>query len=399
MKKHILIIEGFPPPHDWLLENNYRLSWLTPVERLNEKSGHYRKVGMPKNSSIDEWVELAKVINKVDPIEQVVNFREQRQLETAAIGDALNLKWHSKHTVESVIDKYKMRVKLKNEDINSIKFRLVENEGTLNEVIEEWGFPFVLKPVDGSGSNSIFIINNNFQAREAWNKMMVLGIKDIIAEELLIGREISMEAFSQAGDHQLICITEKYKDPVTCIENGHCVPAVIDEKLKEEAFLYLQRVLNALGIKEGMTHTEIFLTSDGPFLVETHLRMGGGFIPELVKESLDIDMLKIWLEYLTTGKIFTMPTKEVSEYAAIWFKHCDADGEITNIDHIGEATKMNNIITVASLKKVGESVTVTSNSMTRLGYAIAKGTSPEEAISNAQKAIESVNYRIKKKDE
>ena len=52
----------------------------------------------------------------------------------------------------------------------------------------------------------------------------------------------------------------------------------------------MDRVLDALGVEFGATHTEIVLGDAGPRVIETHIRMGGDEIPALAFDATDVDL-------------------------------------------------------------------------------------------------------------
>jgi len=115
----------------------------------------------------------------------------------------------------------------------------------------------------------------------------------VLVEEFLTGPEISVEAFSHRGRHTVVAMTDKYLLGDGFVEIGHSVPAQLSEATRREAAELTVELLTAVGLTEGPSHTEIKLTERGPRIVESHNRTGGDFIPDLVKLTYGVDLLRL----------------------------------------------------------------------------------------------------------
>lgn len=397
--KHVLILDGFPPPHMWLLEKGYRVTWLVPVDMIRLRDGYTRIVGLPTDSNWDEWVNMAVEIHKIDPIDSLMSFSETHQEVTSIIAKKLQLKWHEIETIELINNKHSMRKKLHSVGAHNLKYELVKNERALIELVEKWKVPVILKPIDSYGSEGIHLIRCLEDARKAWEMFEELNYSEGLVEEFIIGEEFSVEAFSEDGKHHIIGITKKFKDTVTFIEKGHYFPAVLNNNEMEEINIYINKILTLLGVKDGVTHTELIITESGPVIIETHLRLAGDRIPDLVKESIGIDMVDVWMDSIVNG-IKYMPNKTINQpqkYAAIWFKENNKKGEIKEINNFDIAKNIEGIIKIESMKKIGDLVNITHNSSSRLCFAIAIGDNPEQALNIAKQAIDTIEYTISSK--
>lgn len=393
-KKHVLIIDGFPPPHNWLLDRDYRVTWLIPVDRIRERKGYSRIVGIPLDASIEEWINIACGINSIDPIHCIVNFSELHQDKTSLISEKLNLKWWDLATLNVVNNKLAMRNKIKDSGMHSIKYKLITNEETLIDIYHQWNTSIILKPLDSYGSKGIFQIHSIQDVSKAWNEICNLGFTTAIAEELISGEEYSVEAFSEDGQHNIIGITKKYKNP-NFIEIGHCFPAVLDIKIEKNIIQYTRDILSCLGIKNGITHTEIIVSDSGPIIIETHLRLGGDYIPELVKQSFGIDMVDAWMNKIVNNISFNyQKPQNIDKYTAVWFKENNINGEIKNISNITELEKTEGIIKIELMKHLGDKIGVTKDSASRLALVIATANNSEDAVNIAKQAITKINFHI-----
>lgn len=55
------------------------------------------------------------------------------------------------------------------------------------------------------------------------------------------------------------------------------------------------RLLDAVGLIEGPSHSEFVLTPDGPRVLESHARLGGHALPELVRRAFGLDLARMML--------------------------------------------------------------------------------------------------------
>lgn len=387
---HILIVENFTRAHKKLLQTEHDISWITEVDRLQNLKGFFRKVGVGKEASIDEWIDWALAINKIKKIDLVINFHEHYQKETALISSALGLEYiHSLETIEAVNNKNIMRERLKEANIEDVKNCLIKNEEELNNFLGEVDGPVIVKPISGRGSMDINKIESDLNLSEMKYQF------PLYAEEFLEGDEYSVEAFSQNGNHYVIAVTQKYKDDINFIEYGHCIPANIKNEINTIIESYVKRVLDVLGIQSGCTHTELILTKDGPRMVETHLRIAGDEIEELIHIAFGIDMLQAWIDSLISNN-YKLPHLQFKRFAAIYYKHNNKKGVIKQIN---EPMRNGNIYKVQHLKGVGDKVEPTTNSFNRTAYVIATGERYDEAVESAKNYIDEINYIVSDNNE
>ncbi|PFY98366.1 ATP-grasp domain-containing protein [Bacillus wiedmannii] len=394
MKKHILIIENNMAAHKILLETGHEISWITETEKLNNSLGYFNKLGINKNASSEEWIKWAKLLNEIKKIDLVVNFHEFRQEEAAIISKELGLDYFNcLDTINIINDKQKMRQFLSDSGMDSTPSKVVKNKDEINQFIENVKGPVVIKPLSGTGSKGVSIINNISEIDEAveWFSKSTTDHQYYI-EKFLEGPEFSVEAFSINGEHYIIGITEKFKESKHCVEVGHCFPAQlsnVDKNLIEE---YVVSILTKLNVKNGPTHTEIILTNSGPVIVETHLRNGGDNIKELVKIITGLDMTRMWIEAALNNenKILIDNMKHHNKFACIFYQQNKENGIVLDIKN---KNKDNNDIIWKSeiLKKTGDKM---PELFQRTSYVIAVSDSYASTVTEAKKYINNIEFVI-----
>jgi biotin carboxylase len=89
-----------------------------------------------------------------------------------------------------------------------------------------------------------------------------------------------------------MAITGKFPLAPPFRETGNFWPPAIDHGEAERIGSLATRALAALGVRSGITHTEIKLTPDGPRIIEVNGRLGGG-IAELAQWAGGCDLITV----------------------------------------------------------------------------------------------------------
>ncbi len=198
-------------------------------------------------------------------------------------------------------DKYEMRKALASKNIPCPRFSFYEMDNFENH--EGFEFPLIVKPTDRSGSRGVTKVNSVVEVNNAILKALDNSInKRVIVEEFIQSeREFSVEFISFKGKHYPLAITDKVttREPFF-VEMSHHQPADVNTNIEENIFKVTIDVLNALEIKNGASHTEVYLLDNGEIrVVESAGRMGG-------------DLIGSHMVQLSTGFDFLMATIDVA---------------------------------------------------------------------------------------
>ena len=241
----------------------------------------------------DRVEELLRREHAERPFTRVLTLTEPGLLPAARLNAEWGLGGNSVDTVRLLKDKALMRDRLAEVGLSPVRYRTVRGARELAAFLDELaGVPVVVKPLDSGGSDGVTVVATPADVPLAWRRVEESGRAVALAEEYLDGPEISVEAFSQDGVHTVVALTDKFLGPGV-IEVGHAVPADLTEPVRRQVCELTTALLDAVGLVEGPTHTEIKLTARGPRVVESHNRTGGDFIPDLVRLVHGVDLLRL----------------------------------------------------------------------------------------------------------
>jgi len=231
---------------------------------------------------------------------RVVSLVDQAMELVGRINDEFGLPGTSYEVAHRFCDKAAMRTWLRDKGFEDVAAERVEDAEGLRRFGEAHGYPVVLKPVDGTASRGVTRIGAAAEADAAWHAATALRDRDdlpfaayypvgeLMAEEYLAGPEYSVEAFSFAGRHSIVAITGKvWKGH---IEMGHAQPALLDPADEDAIVAHVGGFLDTMGLRDGVSHTEVRRTADGPRIVEGHNRVAGGRIMDLVEAVTGVDL-------------------------------------------------------------------------------------------------------------
>lgn len=215
------------------------------------------------------------------------------------IAQELNLVGNSLEATLVSTDKFEMRKELSKKNIPCPRFSFYETDNFQN--FECYEFPLIVKPTDRSGSRGVTKVNSISEVNEAIVKALENSLSNrVIVEEFIKGnREFSVEFISFNGEHYPIVITDKVttREPFF-VELAHHQPALLNKETKDKIYNLTRDVLNALGIKNGASHTELYLLDNGDVrLIECAGRMGGELIgSHMVELSTGFDFLRATID-------------------------------------------------------------------------------------------------------
>lgn len=343
---------------------------MSAMSGLREPTGNREIVVLADDASPAEWVRVALALHDSAPFTGIAATSERDQDKAAAIAAAIEgLQWHPETTITAVYDKLEMRSRLSAAGVEHHPASQVKTAQDIVDFGSTYGWPVVVKPTGGTASLGVTVVQDAKDAERALSRTDVheafapwgSGPITLMAESFLTGEEISVEAFSDDGVHQVIAITGKLKEPRNSVEIGHVLPLELDPQLRSEVIAAVEATLDALGVRFGPTHTEMMLTPNGPRVVETHTRPGGDDIVPMLAEALGVD-IELLVARQTLGEpVLPLLRQTLSEAdpearSAVWFTSAPSAGILVEMNGDDEVRKLDGVRDVTLLHEEGSEV-------------------------------------------
>lgn len=228
--------------------------------------------------------------------------------------------------------------------------------------------PIIVKPTDRSGSLGVAKVEWLEDLRTAVETAMNCSFKhEVIVEEFIEGREISVEFISYHGVHYPLQITDKVTTGAPhFVELEHHQPADLTKEQYAQIYDLTKKALDALGVTNGASHSEYKITANSRiYVMEIGARMGGDFIgSDLVQLSTGYDFLKGVID-VALGR-FEEPVFGDSHHAGVYFLCEETKHLLTSI----KESKLPQIVRAEITDEVLRPVKCSAD---RSGYMIYKG--------------------------
>jgi biotin carboxylase len=318
----------------------------------------------------------------------------------ARINDALGLGGVSHRVARLLRDKRAMREHLADEPAMTVAAAEVAGRDSLTAFGAAHGYPFIIKPVDGLGSLGLQVVRAADGVDAAWERIQSLrGVEHqfsqffpldrFLMEQYIDGPEFSVEAFTFAGRHVIVAITEKLTFEDNFIELGHAMPARLDPESERAVERCVLRFLDVVGIPDGPSHTEVRLSAEGPKVIESHNRPGGDRIRDLVEEAYGFDIERYTVAW-PSGVLPALPGRPAPTQSSATRFLRGQPGTVTAIDGLAKARSLPGVVEVVLDVSVGDTTHELRSSWDRVGQAIAVGTTTDEAIAVCEKAVAAI---------
>jgi len=144
--------------------------------------------------------------------------------------------------------------------------------------------PVVLKPTESAGSDGVKLCYDFNEAKDHFEKLMSSQLVNggdcpsVLCQEFLKGDEYVIDHVSRDGVHKTMMIWVYDKRKANGGDFVYFGMKPVDTSTDQARILinYIRRTLDILGIKNGPSHGEVMMTSEGPCLVEMNCRAHGG---------------------------------------------------------------------------------------------------------------------------
>jgi biotin carboxylase len=314
------------------------------------------------------------------------------QMETplrlmARLAEELGLIFHAPEIAERSLDKWLMKQAFQQAGIPCAQGMLLSSgEEVLPQRLSSLGFPLIIKPKDAHSSRGVFKVDSAQALRLHLPQSRSYSPSgQVIAEEFLAGPEYSVETITYRGATTIIQITEKFVTPFPyTVELGHLQPAVLsaDERAAIEALV--SRAIQAIGIDNSASHTEVKRTAEGPKLIEIGARLGGDFISSyLTLASCGVDMDRAAIQ-LALGENPDLK-KKWEKYACIKYFQLPAGKEVLHLNSWQHVLNAPEVVFAHINIHAGEAIPPITESKNRPGFVIVRGESREEVLARADK--------------
>ncbi|WP_066506635.1 ATP-grasp domain-containing protein [Abyssisolibacter fermentans] len=286
------------PYETWLKDIKEDIVLFTKSEVSEEfEKLNYLHIEKFDNYTKDVYVEkrLIELNNKLN-FRAIISLSESDILRAAKLREMLGIEGQSYFSAESFRNKILMKQIAQQYKIKTPEFQAIDSNKTIYRFVKEHGFPVVIKPIYGSGSENTFVIKDKKEL-ELFISDSSLDYDTLQIETFIDGEMYHVDGLVVNGTVKFSCVS-KYHIGCLGFKDGKSTSSyILDENNPLAVRLNKQvlRLLEALPTPRNTSfHAELFHTiQDEIVLCEIASRTGGGKIDDVIHEVYGVNLSKL----------------------------------------------------------------------------------------------------------
>lgn len=249
---------------------------------------------------LDQPEAAAELIVSLDErrgVDAVVAVDDRGVLVAAAAGERLGFPHNPPEAVSATRDKAAMRRALGAAEVPQPAFRVVEPDRLPDP--DDFPLPWVLKPVDRSGSQGVIRVDDLDAARAAATRIRALCDGPLLVERYVPGVEVAVEGLLRDGRLTVLAVFDK-PDPLEgpyFEETIYVTPSRLPAESLGRVEIVTERACAAIGLVEGPVHTELRIDGDRVHVIEVAARSIGGLCARTLRFGAGIALEELVLRH------------------------------------------------------------------------------------------------------
>ncbi|WP_425543891.1 ATP-grasp domain-containing protein [Streptomyces crystallinus] len=283
-------------------------------------------VDTPSDAPSRDLVSLIVSRARAVGADAVLTFSEYAVVAVAEACEALGLAGTGR-AAALARDKRLMRRTWREHGLPQPEFRSVATESDLYEAAASLPFPLLLKAAWSAGSTAHQIIRSPYEVSAAWRRSREvmaesaqLGYAELhvaeaqghyVVEQIVTGTAsewfdepgwgdyVSVEGVVADGTFHPVCLSGRMPTVEPFTERAGITPAPLSQDAQDRVVALARQAVDALGLRDCGTHTEIKLGADGRmWLIETAARFGGAMTVPQIEDVFGLDLVGMLVDHL-----------------------------------------------------------------------------------------------------
>jgi biotin carboxylase len=260
-------------------------------------------------------------------------------------------------------------------------------------LLESPAAPCVVKAPDRQGQRGLTFVRTDDELPAAIEAALLASRNGAyIVEEYVDGPEVTVNGFSVDGVFHPLAVTDRLTadPPAFGVALAHAWPCVNQTRSAIEA---AGAAVEALGIRNGPTYTQIRLRPDGARVVELAARLGGGHDAELVEAATGARLNDLALDAALGIEPRVNQTQSLVGGACVRFLVAP-EGLLLGVDGVERALAADGVRDVRIYREPGHFFGPLLRGADRAGAVIAVGESREQALERARAAADDIRFVV-----
>jgi biotin carboxylase len=236
------------------------------------------------------------------------------------------------------------------------------------------GFPVVVKPADSSGSRGVRRVGTSVELAEALAEAVRHSPRgQVIAEECLTGRDLTVNVFLVGGRLATSVISEKRILPGSrFLIGGHVAPAPLDPATERALLADALRLCAAFDLRDGPANFDVILTADGTrYVLEVGARMSGNGFPQLATAATGTDWMAALVDLATGRPVRLNHGRRCPTGLRVLTSPLQVAGELLAVEGVDLVAAMPGVVAAEVFAAPGSTVLPFTEAGRKLGWIVA----------------------------
>lgn len=267
-------------------------------------------------------------------------------------------------TSEYRCNKYMMNRALADSGLANIRQRIVDDDhlddSTIDSVTAEFGYPVIIKPARAMGTQGFSKCLDAAELRDHFARAVqdrpALSSQSYLIQEFVEGDEYVIDTASVGGTHYVSDVFRNVKQYFGD-SNIYLRSEIVSsrEGVWSEVTDYVLKVLDIIGLRNGLAHTEVFVTADGPLLLEVNPRIAGasGFLNRISKLVYGWSQPDLLIDVLAGADRTTLDHGGESHGMLVYLNSWEKDHTITELN-VAKLATLSSFKDATAVKQPGE---------------------------------------------
>lgn len=308
---------------------------------------------------IDAIVELCKT-EKFDGV--ISNFVDMLLPYVTEIANKLG--YNVPYTVDQLrlsTDKKYFKKKCLEYGVSVPKEYIIEDINSISS--EQFNFPVIVKPVDGSGSKGISVCNTIEELIIGYNNALDNSIsKNVIVEDYIKGDEINVTYIVQDGNVQLAAVHDRYfntsQDVTVPVPDMYIYPSRYTGLCLNKYDSEIKNMIRGEGITNGSLFMQACVKDNIVYFYEAGMRLNGCKTYQILEVENNFNTLEYLMSYALGGSFGN--NEQLSPNFKNWYATVNVLGipgeTISRFEGIEELLSYPWIISIARLYHEGDKI-------------------------------------------
>lgn len=326
---------------------------------------------------------------------RIVGTLEALMVQLAQARERYGVEGTSVKTATLFREKAAMKDALRAAGLPVARHKLLTSERDAEAFAEELSFPMVVKPPAGVGGKATFRVRTLAELLAAVRGMHASPAAPMLAEEMLRGKEHTLETITLKGEPRVTSFSSYFPGPLEVLETPwiqwSCVlPREVDSPLHERARKLGHDAIEALGLEDGMTHMEWFEKTDGTLAIgEIAQRPPGPQLCQMTGLVHDVDIYRAWARAVVDGELDAPWERKYAAGTA--FVRGMGRGRVAGVSGVRETHEaVAPWLVEAKLPTVGA---MKNDSYEGDGYVVVRHESTQKVVELIRSVIETMKIR------